>query len=907
MGDKFVIHAGPGELSAAETLLGNLARNIEEEGAKLGALPGKAASWSGGTAKTLKAEMTRLSEQMAKSAPHFTTAQTAVATFRGKVEDALNRAVPDLNRRWNESISTYDSAVIAANNAYGASMRPFRHMPPEDQEAGGKEFRATRDRAVSAAAGARDGTQRQLQGEFDQLMTDLRTAATTCGTALNGAVLAAVPAEIVSRYLAGGGMGTGMLDRDFDKSTAGTRQALTGDDSLAGRADDLRAGEEFAATLPLGRNEQLTPEQIATLKANGGNPAFVQGLLGKLGPSGTAALAYQTRNLYGSQDGGKRNAGKEQLAALSLVLATGSHVKVDDGSGHERYLMDDGWLQNFNPKDAWGGKNIPPDFVEGYRPDLLLPFMQGKGFSENFTGIVAEQALKDYEAFRNMDNLGNSDVYQRYMLYRGNDSQSHDAETFGNVATGNRDNPFRTDMWHIVFERVADHPGVSNKVLMGHFDAMMDIYTGKDANLTGGEAGTYNWLGTGDPNNPGGPLNEMLKQATLGIPASDQALGDSLLSRIGVYLDKHPDDKFVNDALPALADIVTDDRYLGGQIYSVATPFSPAYAGYDPITGSVRDPRFGLLMPREVWAELQQEAMRRPEGVALVAASTQNWMTEYRAQYGNPGPGNDVSVTAIDTLELESVRVFLAQNVAAVTGDIEADLAKRLGDNDQARATAKAVAGKVFEWVTDPTKIATNITNFAGETAKKTVGNLIDWGIDQYYDASAEDIKKAYEDPLNALRDLGRSEIVHPTPWGDFQVHGNDLAVRYGQPMVSPDGQPILGADGRPMVYQPDPVTTNAYRGGPVQTYTGNPEDYVGKHSETVWTGSAPTTITDDFRTKDASGHVTGILPVGEMNHLQRQAYYEWIHDPATQKYLDAQEAGTETGRGRAGQEQPPR
>ena len=891
MGDKFTITADTGALSAAETLLGDLSRNIGEEGGKLAALPGKAASWSGSTAKTLKAEMTRLSDQMTKSSPHFTTAQTAVATFRGKVEDALNRALPDLNRRWTESIATYDSAVTAANNAYGASMRPFRNMPREDQEAGGKEFRATRDQAVTAAAGVRDGEQRRLQGEFDQLVADLQAAARTCGGALGGAVLAAVPAEVVSSYLAGGGMGTGMLNRDFDKATAGTRQALTGDESLAGRADDLRAGEEFAATLPLGRGEHLTPEQIATLKANGGNPAFVQGLLGKLGPSGTAALAYQTRNLYGSQDAGERNQGKEQLAALSLVLATGSHVKVDDGSGHERYLMDEGWLQNFNPKDAWGGKNIPPDFVEGYRPDLLLPFMQGKGFSENFTGIVAEQALKDYEAFKNKDNLGNQDVYQRYMLYRGADSPSHEAESYGNVATGNRDNPFRTDMWHIVFERVADHPSVSNKVLMGHFDTMMDIYTGKDASLTGGEAGTYNWLGTGDPNKPGGPLNEMLKQATLGLPPSDQPLADSLLSRIGTRLAKNPDEKFVTDALPALADIVTDPRYLTGQIYSAATPFSPAFDdGYDPITGGVRDPRFGLLLPREVWAQLQQEAMRRPEGVYQVVNATDRWLQGVREdEWGDPGPENDTTVNTPDKFERESVRRFLAGNVEAVMGDIEDDLEARLAENENRREVAQALTGKVFEWVVDPTAIQGDLKDLA----VGKVGELLAYGVDQYYDAEAEDITKGFQGQLDALRNVGKSETLSPTPWGDFQGHANDLAFRNGK-----------------SGYLPEPVTTNAYPGGPATTFTGDPRGYVGKNSESSFTGSGVTTITDDFLRYEGEGadrHVVGVVPVDDMNHLQRAAYYEWLHDPAMQRYLDAQQGTEESGRGRAGEEQPPR
>jgi hypothetical protein len=47
MGDKFTIRVSTGDLSAAETLLGDLTRNIEEEGTKLANLPGKAADSAG--------------------------------------------------------------------------------------------------------------------------------------------------------------------------------------------------------------------------------------------------------------------------------------------------------------------------------------------------------------------------------------------------------------------------------------------------------------------------------------------------------------------------------------------------------------------------------------------------------------------------------------------------------------------------------------------------------------------------------------------------------------------------------------------------------------------------------------------------------------------------------------------
>src|SRR6185312_9899403 len=98
------------------------------------------------------------------------------------------------------------------------------------------------DNAIGGAATTRNAAQTKLQGEYDGLIHDLQAAATTCGSALAAAVLVAVPAEVISSYLKGGGMGPGALDANFDKATRDARQKLTGDDSLAGRADDLKAG-----------------------------------------------------------------------------------------------------------------------------------------------------------------------------------------------------------------------------------------------------------------------------------------------------------------------------------------------------------------------------------------------------------------------------------------------------------------------------------------------------------------------------------------------------------------------------------------------------------------------------------------------------------------------------------------
>jgi hypothetical protein len=871
VGDKFTISVSPGDLSSAETFLGELGRNIDEEGTKLANLPGKSASWTGKTATTLKGEMTRIAGQMKTASDHFNTAKTAVATFRGKVEEA-QRTLVSLNSRWNDAQGAYDSAVGAANQQYSRDARPYNNMPPEDVGTARKDLQATRDRAVGDAAGVRDAAQAKLQGEYDELIRDLETAAGTCGSTMAAAVVVAVPAEVVSKYLAGGGMGPGALNANFDKETAAARQQLTGDESLAGQADDIRAGDELAKSVKdkIARGEKLTPEEIAALKAGRGNAAFVQGFMETMGPQGMAALSYTT--IIGTQAPSKeeRKAAEDLKGVLTDLFVTGSHVQVDDGKGGQRYLMDDGWLSNFNPRSALPEPqrdHFRPQ--DGYVPAVLLPFLT-KPLSENFTKVVGNRFLQEY-----------------------GDATKHGPGGFNH-------NRYRTmhggyDLLNILFDRMDDHPGVSNELMTAHTRVFMDIATGKDKQLLGGVNDT----------DVRKHLTKIFENAILGVTDPQHvANADYIVASMGQYLAGDPtkpfppgkEPKFIKEMLPTLGKVLTTDRYFYGQVYSVATPFAPGLnpTGFPNYTS---DPNMGLLMSPKAWEQLQQEALRDPESAEAIASRTVQWLQAARKAAGGQafvydpntigpdgeplvGPSGkpfsavgDFEVVGLDLYQQEAVRRFLGQNLLAVKDELTAEMEKKIEKAGGTAATGVALVGSIFQWVQDPQSIPGDILAFSFD---KTVGYVSD----QYVKGERTDIKATYDQQLKALQNSVSGSFVDPKFWDQANTAADNLAGNYEE-RVTP---PAVFTEG------------DQDKHGPAQEYTGDPKTYVGKKSQYV----NGTVITDDFLEYGDNGEVTGVVNPAAMNSLQREAYLNWLKDPAVQKHLDQEVTAVGTAADRA-------
>ncbi|MGL5857611.1 MAG: hypothetical protein ACRC35_04255 [Angustibacter sp.] len=869
MSDHFSIDASPTDLSAAERVLGEIGRQLSDEGGKLAGLPGQAGDWTGSTAVALKGEMTRVGGQMTASTPHFETATTALATFRTAVEEATTDTIPGLNKQWGDAITEHQNAVGAANRAHADRMSPYRNMPDEDTRGVRGSSAATRDTAVTDADEALTTSQRSLTREYDQCVSDLQQAARACGQALAGAVLAAVPAEVVSDYLAGGGTGTRPPSGfDLDDVTTATRQTLTGDTSITGQADDYAAGrrtaEQAAQWWKDHPHERMPPDLREELAAGATNPAFVQGLMVTAGSSGMARLSVEAARLHNDRDPDA----DEFFTVLADIYRTGSHVRVDDGEGGSRYLMDEDWLNAFNPIAA------DPELEDGeersYRPDLLLPFMREPGFSENFTGLVADRALSDYEKHWMNEDTRDFTKFQHYL---GNCA----GQGWGCVAHADPDDPWGPN-FQIALDRAGDYPTVANSMLLRHRDAVMYLATGNDPPWTGGEG-----AGVDYPDRAGGALADILRQGTIGLVDQDprQAVNaDVAAGTVAEWLQRNGDAHLVDPVNGALTDVLLHERYLNGMANSLGTPFAPD-------SGVISDPAYGPLMSRDAWARLHQEAMRDPDNAARVVTTLGDWINRTNADaqsagYSANGPGGpltqDPSVSALDRFRAEAVRSFLAGNLTADLDVLQSELERGLADNENAKETAKGVLTTLLGYATDPTSIKDDLIGKGGEFI---IGTAVD--------AVATDpqaITDRYQPTLDALNTLSTGPIVDPSVWDDVNTTATTLAKDEARGTGADDIWAV-----QPGYDAGNPPRPTAYDGDP-RSYVGHTSDYVG--------GNQPV-ITDDFLEYDDAGHVTGVKEVDTMNHLQRSAYMSWLQDPAVQRYLNQADHAVQEARERAG------
>jgi hypothetical protein len=876
MAGHFTITADTGQLARAESLLAQIGSQLGEEGRKLSGLPGQAGDWTGRTASTLKTEMRRIGQQMASSVTPFETARAAITTLRVAIDDATQHDLPRLNTRWDEAVAAHEVALGAAAHRYSVQTQPLRHLPPSDADTARQGAGQARARAAQDADANLTGTQRALNEEYDLCVLDLQRAARRCGQALAGAVLAAVPAAVVSAYVRGGGTGTlAPLGFDLDALTVGTRQALTGDDSLAGQADDYAAGRRAAqqtqAWLRDHRADDAPQSVLDALKANSTNQAFAQGLIATLGPSGTARLAGEVQVIARAG----RDRGNELFTAMSQTFAAGSHAQVDDGHGGVRYLMDAGWLGQFSPTGAdptWA-QSDPPD---QYRPDLLLPFLRRPGVSENFATVVAERALSDYEKYWKNEDTRDFNGFRWYL-----GRYATEGNPWAAMSRADPNDPWGP-VFHVALARAGDYTGSSNTILMRHLDTVMGLSTGQAPNWTGGQSTFGN-----TPNLAGPALATILRQGTTGLLTADPtqaALSDSIVSQVGAWLGNHHDQHLIGDARTTLTDVLINDRYITGVTNSLGTPFAPSAAGYDPVTGVIVDPSFGPLMPVKVWTSLHQEAMRSPQEAARIVTTLGNWIistgddAQHHSYTYGPSGERIVSpeVASLDLFRAEKMRSFLAENLIADQDALQSEMERKLQENEAGKEQAKAVLTSLFGYATSPASIGSDLVGKGGSFI-----------IDAVVDGTIENpqlITSEYQGTIDDLHELAGSEVTKPGVWKEVHRISDNLAN---------DSDENAGAQ---QIFAPQEGYDEFNPAHPTH-YDGNPSSYVGKASEV----SGGIITSDDFLIHSIPGSVTGVMKVEDMNHLQRAAYLRWLRDPAIQSYLNKSQRAIEEARVQAG------
>ena len=488
---------------------------------------------------------------------------------------------------------------------------------------------------------------------------------------------------------------------------------------------------------------------------------------------------------------------------------------VDDGKGGQRHLMDDGWLDNFNPKKAWP-EDMPGGQRDGYRPDILIPFLT-KPLSQNFSKVVGDRWLRDYATAKK--NGQTTTFHQHYV----------------ELTTGK-------NIENIVFDRMGDHADVANDLMTRHLDTFNYLMTGKDPVLTG-------HVNDADITRQ---LNTILRNAVLGIDPDDtqrRSNADYIVAGMGKYLadpaNKNP--KLIADVLPALGEILVSDHYLPGQIMSVATPFAPDFDAKAGFPAYDRDPKLGLLMDPALWQQLQQEALRRPENAASLVQATTEWLeaarlnsegTAYSLDPDHVGPDGkpltgpsgkpysaefNGAVIGLDLYQQEAVRSFLGGNLVAVKDDLTAEMEKRMTDAGKPAEFGSAAVGKIFEWATDPRAAGKDIAGI-------TIGAAVDFAGKEYTEGEQKDIKADYQKRLDALNKSIDPAFTDPGFWDDANGAANRLMQNY-DPRRTP-----------PSVF----TQADQEKGGPVEEFVGDPEKYIGNTTEYV--GGSQPVITADFR-----------------------------------------------------------
>ena len=188
---------------------------------------------------------------------------------------------------------------------------------------------------------------------------------------------------------------------------------------------------------------------------------------------------------------------------------------------------------------------------------------------------------------------------------------------------------------------------------------------------------------------------------------------------------------------------------------------------------------------------------------------------------------------------------------------LEAELAQLGKDKEQ----AKQILGQLVDWARDPKLIVSDVTD-----------KLVDFAIDKAVDwtfPTTKDIEAQYEARIQSLSSSLDSPIVKPSVWTDINMIATQLVVD-------------LGTDRGPTTV----VTAGGADGHPTPTsHNGDPTAYVG-HVSIYVPGDPAHPITDDFLARDSAGKATGVLNISQMNPYQRQAYLNWLLDPAVQNFL---------------------
>lgn len=632
-----------------------------------------------------------------------------------------------------------------------------------------------------------------------------------------------------------------LIPPEAPTSPAGAMSFATTQVGVVFERADADAGQTLAEQIreDLQDDMEISDENLALLQDEAENADFVTALYEELGPQGIAALSWSAQRDL-SPAAGDEDRGQALFEALSTTLTVAANNGVIDGD----------WLDDFNPDGFFDNFDMTEyrrydedgDEIPVSAMSLLIPLMQtnADGTSKLPSDVLGEIGTR---AFDHLD-YPTDDVF----------------ETYNPLQDGDTDSPYDANHFLTLFQQLEQDPEAANMTLMDNFDVLQEFGRGE-----GPSQATYE----GIQDILGDSVAGMLEAGTVGLSDANNDgqldnteyafMGDALAARVFQNTAQHPTLDYTDTYRHALGEVVTSTRYFGDAMYSVTAIPQGGMLGtdgdwYDYDSRAYRD---GIELDRDVWAAVHQEVMADPEIAMAVIDQTNQFMqaqTDALTAYPDvrlAATGDDVDAGASSTHRYarDDAHAFLIDNFNAAYEDIQSEL-QEIADSEEA---ANGAVGKLIDYASDPTAIPKNLIV---DGVKVGVG----WLFDQSNDADQEAIQQQL-DQMNELRENQLEDLnSNPTQYTDIATN-----------LLTPDGGRI-----------DDVIVTNA--DGGQTTYTGNPQTYIDQYTTEypASASTAPYTVDATFIGPDGS-----LVPVGDMNDAQLQAYEAWLHDPAVQAEID--------------------
>ncbi|GAB2686100.1 DUF6571 family protein [Thalassiella azotivora] len=283
MADHFTLDVDPDATQAAADALGELSGVLGSRAEQVAGEPSAIGSaWTGQAATAVKAEMRGLADHTETFSTHFATASQALSTLAQTYRDAL-RQVEDANRQWVLADEAYEEAVDAAGREYRRSLDALDPGPGRTFLQ--HELEQSRGWAVSEAGDARRRRRHDLEYSVGMLRLWLGQQTRAAGDAMAAAVVAPVPDETVSTYVASG-VSDGFaaapyLVAGMPLSEQRNRQAA-----------ELTAGRLWERVLPMVQGGRFDDAALDELEAALADPWVATALVERIGPENLATLPF---------------------------------------------------------------------------------------------------------------------------------------------------------------------------------------------------------------------------------------------------------------------------------------------------------------------------------------------------------------------------------------------------------------------------------------------------------------------------------------------------------------------------------------------------------------------------------------------------------------------------------------